>query len=427
VYFIGKDNIIFHWIILPALILAYNKGKPIEKQLTMPYNISATEFLMYENDKFSKSRGVGVWADEALELLPADYWRYALIRNRPEGRDVSFIWSEFENSINELNDKIGNFIHRTFTFIHNKFDAKIPPIGKLDDLDKELLKAIEKSPSEVGKLFQTYRLKDAVSKIVEIATKGNTYLNTKKPWSLIKTDKDKAGQVFNLCAQLSKTLGILIAPICPTAFENIMKIVNIDKPIQKIHWEDAADYELKSGTSIEKPVPVFKKFKLLDMLNDFKALRESKGLSFEIPDSVAGIVDDKSKHSKKKKKKEHDGEYISYKFFQKFKFRTARIASINEFQMNEKSKNKLSSFEVTLSMGRGKKKTHYYLNSSKSLEQLQKLIGKDVVYLANLENVPTEAKIFKDQNQFVLHAKNKSESIALIIVDTKVRLGSIIR
>ncbi len=321
VYFIGKDNIIFHWIIFPGLLLAYNKGKPKEQQLTMPYNISSTEFLMYENDKFSKSRGVGVWADEALDLLPADYWRYALIRNRPEGRDVSFIWSEFENSINELNDKIGNFIHRTFTFIYNKFDAKIPPMGEQDELDNEILSVIQNAPKEIGDLFQNYRLKEAVSKIVDVATKGNVYLNTKKPWSLIKTDRDRAGQVFNICAQLSKTLGILIAPICPTAFESIMNIVKISKPLQKISWEDASDLELKAGTDIEQPIPVFKKFRLMDMLNHFKELRESKGLTFEIPDSVSGTAS-KESQQEKKNKVSSDGDSISYKFFQKFKFRT---------------------------------------------------------------------------------------------------------
>ncbi|TFG19736.1 MAG: methionine--tRNA ligase [Promethearchaeota archaeon] len=426
VYFIGKDNIIFHWIIFPGLILAYNKGKSPKEQLTMPYNVSSTEFLMYENDKFSKSRGVGIWADEALELLPADYWRYALIRNRPEGRDVSFIWSEFENSINELNDKIGNFIHRTFTFIYNKFDAKIPPKGDLDEFDKEILKVIQNASGEIGDLFQNYRLKEAVSKIVDVATKGNVYLNTKKPWSLIKTDKDKAGQVFNICAQLSKTLGILIAPICPTAFESIMNIVKISKPLQNISWEDASDFELKTGTVIEQPIPVFKKFKLMDMLNDFKELRESKGIPFEIPDSVARPAS-KEPQQDKKKKVSSDLDIISYKFFQKFKFRTARITEIEKVVNNKKTEEKLPLFKFILSVGRGKPKMEYFVNSSKPLQEYQSYIGKDVVYLTNLETSRDSAKVFKDQKHVVLHTKNNAQSIILIIVDKTVRLGSIIR
>ena len=112
VFFIGKDNIIFHLIVFPGLLLAFNEDKSDKNKLVLPYNVSSTEFLMYENDKFSKSRGVGIWIDEALELAPLDYWRFNLLFNRPEKSDTSFLWSVFENNIKTLNDNIGNFIHR---------------------------------------------------------------------------------------------------------------------------------------------------------------------------------------------------------------------------------------------------------------------------------------------------------------------------
>ena len=126
VYFIGKDNIIFHLIVFPGLLLAYNENKKKKEHLVLPYNVSSTEFLMYENDKFSKSRGVGIWIDEALELAPLDYWRFNLLYNRPEKSDTSFLWSEFDNNLKALNDNIGNFIHRTLTFINKQFNGKIP-------------------------------------------------------------------------------------------------------------------------------------------------------------------------------------------------------------------------------------------------------------------------------------------------------------
>ena len=119
VFFIGKDNIIFHLIIFPIFLLSYNKDKSNGEKLILPYNVSSTEWLMFENEKFSKSRGVGIWIDEALEAAPLDYWRFTLIYNRPETSDTSFLWSEFENNIKTLNDNIGNFIHRTLTFIDN--------------------------------------------------------------------------------------------------------------------------------------------------------------------------------------------------------------------------------------------------------------------------------------------------------------------
>ncbi|MCK4280481.1 MAG: methionine--tRNA ligase, partial [Candidatus Lokiarchaeota archaeon] len=107
VYFIAKDNIIFHLLIFPGLIIAYNKNKPENEKFELPYNVSSTEFLMFENDKFSKSRNIGIWIDEALELAPVDYWRFNLIFNRPEKSDTSFLWSEFQNNINILNDNLG--------------------------------------------------------------------------------------------------------------------------------------------------------------------------------------------------------------------------------------------------------------------------------------------------------------------------------
>jgi tRNA-binding EMAP/Myf-like protein len=207
-----------------------------------------------------------------------------------------------------------------------------------------------------------------------------------------------------------------------------MNIVKIDKDLAEIQWEDASDYEISAGIEIEKPVPVFKKFKLKDMLEDFKALRESKGIPFEIPESVVGVLGvDSDKNKQKKKGKKDKGDLISYKFFQKFKFRTARISSIEKVPENIQKDKKTTTYLLLLSTGRGKPKKEYLLSSYKSLNDLQKLIGKDVVYLANIHKLPKDAKNYKDQNQLILHAKDKSDSIALIIVDKKVRLGSIIR
>jgi hypothetical protein len=204
-----------------------------------------------------------------------------------------------------------------------------------------------------------------------------------------------------------------------------MDIVKIDKPISKIHWEDASEYKIKARTSIDKPVPVFKKFKLADMLKDFKALRESKGLTFEIPDSVKGIIGENPKSdNQKKKKKGQSGNYISYKLFQKFQFRTARVSEVTKGSTDKQNR---TLYRFTLSIGRGKPKKEYFIHSTKSLEHFQGLIGKDVVYLANLQNLPESAKQVKDQKHLLLHVKHKSESISLIIVDKKVRLGSIIR
>ena len=126
-YFVGKDNIPFHTIILPALLLASGQG------YNLPWNVSATEFLQFKGQKASKSQRVGIWIDEALDMYPADYWRFFLIATRPESKDTNFTWSAFTDKINaDLNDTFGNFIHRTLSFINSKFDATIPQPTKLE-------------------------------------------------------------------------------------------------------------------------------------------------------------------------------------------------------------------------------------------------------------------------------------------------------
>ena len=127
-YFVGKDNIPFHTIILPALLLASGEG------YNLPWNVSATEFLQFKGEKASKSQRVGIWIDEALEMFPVDYWRFFLIATRPESKDTNFTWSAFIDKINaDLNDTFGNFIHRTLSFIASKFDGEIPNPTKLDN------------------------------------------------------------------------------------------------------------------------------------------------------------------------------------------------------------------------------------------------------------------------------------------------------
>ena len=137
-YFVGKDNIPFHTIILPALLLASGEG------YNLPWNVSATEFLQFRGEKASKSQRIGIWIDEALEMFPVDYWRFFLIATRPESKDTNFTWGAFTDKINaDLNDTFGNFIHRTLSFIASKFDAQIPPPTKMDQDDQALLEAVK--------------------------------------------------------------------------------------------------------------------------------------------------------------------------------------------------------------------------------------------------------------------------------------------
>ena len=168
VYFIGKDNIPFHTIIFPALLMATHEG------YNLPWNVVSTEYLQYEGQKFSKSRGIGIWIDEALKLFPVDYFRYVLISIRPEKHDTNFRWDLFRQIVNdELNDVIGNFIHRTLTFIYKNFDKKIPEASKLTENDENILNKLAEITEKSGQLLEAFRYKDALNEVVGIMRLGN--------------------------------------------------------------------------------------------------------------------------------------------------------------------------------------------------------------------------------------------------------------
>jgi len=255
VYFIAKDNIPFHVLILPALLMAS------EEKYILPWNVASTEFLLFCGKPFSKSRRWGVWADEALEKFPVDYWRYYLVSIRPETKDSSFTWDDFQARINnELVDILGNFVHRTLVFIYKQFDGKVPERHKLDELDKELIASIKKTPDRVAELFEKFRFKDALGEAMSLARKGNKYLNDKAPWHKVKSEKEIAETTLNLCCQLTRCLAILMEPFIPFSCEKIWEMLNLDGSVHdKGNWDTAKELLIPAGHLIRKPSPLFKK------------------------------------------------------------------------------------------------------------------------------------------------------------------------
>lgn len=252
-YFVGKDNIPFHTIILPALLLASGQG------YNLPWNVSATEFLQFRGQKASKSQRVGIWIDEALEMFPVDYWRFFLIATRPESKDTNFTWSAFSDKINaDLNDTFGNFIHRTLSFITSKFDGTIPAPTKLDQDDQAVLDAIKEKVEQAAKEFEEGWLQSATNTLISISRTGNQYLNTKEPWNLMKTDKEKAGTIFYVAAQAVKAATVVSAPFMPEIAEQLWQTLQLPQTMAQCNWKDAT-VPLEAGHKIAKPKPLFHK------------------------------------------------------------------------------------------------------------------------------------------------------------------------
>jgi methionyl-tRNA synthetase len=252
-YFVGKDNIPFHTIILPALLLASGED------YNLPWNVSATEFLQFKGEKASKSRKIGIWIDEALEMFPVDNWRFFLMATRPEAKDTNFNWDFFIEKINaDLNDTYGNFIHRTLTFINSKFNAEIPTATNLDEDGKKVLNTIREKVDDIANELEAAKLQSAANSIIGLARLGNQYLNEKEPWKLLKTDPPKAAAIFYVAAQIVKALAITSAPFIPNTAEQIWQTLGLPGSVHKARWNEAIE-PLAVGHKINTPQPLFKK------------------------------------------------------------------------------------------------------------------------------------------------------------------------
>ena len=269
-YFVGKDNIPFHTIILPALLLASGKG------YNLPWNVSATEFLQFKGEKASKSQRIGIWIDEALEMFPVDYWRFFLIATRPESKDTNFTWKAFIDKINaDLNDTFGNFIHRTLSFISSKFDCEIPKPTKLDNDDEAILQAIKEKVETAAQEIEASKLQCAANTLIGISRVGNQYLNDKEPWNLMKTDKEKAATIFYVASQLVKAISVVSEPFIPDTAEQLWQTLDLQGTVEKSNWSEALN-PIEAGHKIAKPKPLFHKIdadeaKLDEQLDQIRA------------------------------------------------------------------------------------------------------------------------------------------------------------
>ena len=385
VYFIGKDNIIFHLIVFPGLLIAYNKDKKESDKLVLPYNVSSTEWLLYENEKFSKSRGVGIWIDDALKLAPLDYWRFNLIFNRPETGDTSFLWSEFENNIKTLNDNIGNFVHRTLTFIEKQFNSKIPEKIEYDETDKKFIERINNISAEVGESLLNFKIRKAIRDIVNFGKEGNIFLNQKAPWHLIKEDKKAAGHIFNICSQAVYALAVLLGPFIPETSEKILSYLNAPK-LKELTWDSINENSIKAGIGIKKPKPLFQKLEIEDIKKEYKKLKE-------------------------KKPEEGEKDLISYEDFKKLDIRVALVENVEKVPKADKL------YKISINLGTEKRILVAGLAEHYKVEDLK---GKKIIVLTNLE----PRKLRGILSHGMLLAAVEGDNVSILVPDKDLPLGA---
>jgi len=260
-YFLAKDNIPFHSLIWPSILMGYNEN------FELPYDIPANEYLRLKGEQFSKSRQTAVWVPDILQKFDVDPVRYYISINMPENKDTNWMWDDFVSKNNdELVGAYGNFIHRVITFTHKNF-GKIPNQGKLDDLDKKALKKIEETLNEVDKSLENCNFKKGLRAAMNLAKYGNFYFDQKQPWTLVKNDKEYCGTVLHICLKIVNALAVMMAPYLPFSSEKIWNILGHDGSIHKAKWNQAIE-ELKVETSLEKPQPLFKKLDINEFIEE---------------------------------------------------------------------------------------------------------------------------------------------------------------
>lgn len=247
--FMGKDNVPFHTVIFPATLMG------TEGLWTLLHHINTTEYLTYEGGKFSKSRSIGVFGDDAMKSgIPSDVWRYYLITNRPETSDSDFTWEDFrDKNNNELLANLGNLVNRTLVFVNNNFEGVVPR-AKPKEEDQEFLEEQAKVIDGINELLEKVKIKEALHQIMHSAKNSNKYFQDNKPWVLIKEDVARAGTVLYILVNQIKDLAILIEPYLPETSEKIFKQLSIEPR----KWRDLGN-PIDSGHHIGKADILFKK------------------------------------------------------------------------------------------------------------------------------------------------------------------------
>ncbi len=251
VHFLGKDNIIFHAIFFPAMLMAHGG-------FVLADNVPANEFMNLEGSKQSKSKGHAIYVKDVVDKYNPDAIRYAIASNMPENKDTDFYWQDLQaKNNNELGSILGNFVNRTFVFAEKYFDLTVPEAGEYAEIDKNITESIKSYSSRIASYYENYKFKDALSETMNLVRDANKYFNDTEPWKVIKEDKARCGTIINICLQLCKTFAVIFNPVLPFTSEKLLRMLNVTE--SEMYWENAGKLTLISGHKLNKPEILFKR------------------------------------------------------------------------------------------------------------------------------------------------------------------------
>ena len=391
VHFIGKDNIVFHCIVFPAMLKA-------EGSYILPDNVPANEFLNLEGDKISTSRNWAVWLHEYLVDMPdkQDVLRYVLTANAPETKDNDFTWRDFQVRNNsELVAIYGNFINRTLVLTGKYFDGKVPPRGTLEDIDSDVLAQIADSKAKIEQLLDNFHFRDALREAMNLARTGNKYLADTEPWKLAKTDMNRVATILNVALQLSANLNIAFEPFLPFSSAKLRQMLQFDS----VRWADFGKTELlPAGHALGKTELLFEQIDDATIEQQINKLQQTKATNAAQSQTVKAVK-----------------ETVEFDDFLKLDIRVGTVVECSKVPKADK----LLLFRIDDGMG-GRTivsgiAAHY--------PEPEKLVGTQVCFVANFAARKLRGI---DSEGMILSAEMPDGSLVLVQPNTKISDGSTI-
>jgi len=392
IHFIGKDNIVFHTIIFPAMLKAHGN-------YILPENVPANEFLNLEGDKISTSRNWAVWLHEYLEEFPGkqDVLRYVLTANAPETKDNDFTWKDFQTRNNsELVGNLGNFINRVLVLTNKYYDGVVPQPADFNDTDKEVLKQLKAYPGKIGKLIERYRFREALSEYMNLARMGNKYLADEEPWKLIKTNPERVKTVMFVALQIAAALAILGEIFLPFSAQKLKEMLQLS---DNYKWDDVATQEqhLKPGHQIGQPVLLFEK------IDDETVAKQ-----------VQKLLDTKKQNEADNRQAEPQKDEIEFDDFMKMDIRTATILEAEKMPKAKKL--------LVLKVDTGIDQRTIVSGIAEHFKP-EEIIGKKVLVLVNLK--PRKLRGVESQGM-ILMTENAEDKLVFVNPDENTPNGMMI-
>ena len=388
-HFIGKDNIVFHCIVFPAMLMA-------DGSFNLPDNVPANEFLNLEDDKISTSRNWAVWLHEYLRDFPGkqDVLRYVLSANAPETKDNNFTWKDFQARNNsELVAILGNFVNRAIVLTHKYFDGIVPAAGELTEAETSLIEDVKKLKEELTEALDTFHFREALRLAMDMARAGNKYLQDTEPWKVAKTDMARTATILNTAIQMCANLSIAFEPFLPFMSAKLVKMLGGDR----ITWDMLGCFDLvPAGAELGEPELLFEKIEDTTVEAQVQKLLDTKKANEEAAWKPAPVKED-----------------CSFEDFEKLDIRVGKILECSKVKKSKKL--------LRFLIDDGMEKRTILSGIAQSYPDPEALVGKEVCFIANF---PPRVMMGIESQGMIMSAVNPDGTLTLISPSAEVRPGA---